>query len=221
MKIIAPSILSADFSILKDEIKAIEDAGADWIHADIMDGHFVPNITIGPFIIEAVRNVSKLPVDVHLMIENPDQYIPAFINAGASLISVHSEACVHLHRTIQLIKESKIKAGVALNPSTPLSAIEWVIDDLDYIVIMSVNPGFSGQSFIPGSLEKIKNLKRIISDRNLTTIVEIDGGVSEQTIEEISLAGVDAFVTGSALFGSNDYAATIDSFKKKIGAKVS
>jgi len=217
MKLIAPSILSADFSTLKEEIKAVENAGADWIHADVMDGHFVPNITMGPFIVETVYNLTKLPIDVHLMIENPDLYIPDFIKSGASLISVHAEACTHLHRTIQLIKNSGVKAGVALNPATELSALEWVLDDLDFVVIMSVNPGFGGQSFIPGSLEKIRALRKMIEQKKLSTLIEIDGGVSEKTIEEISRAGTDAFVTGSALFGSDDYGATMDSFKNKIG----
>lgn len=217
MKLIAPSILSADFLKLGDEIKAVEDAGADWIHIDVMDGHFVPNITMGPFIVETVHNLTKLPIDVHLMIENPDLYIPDFIKSGASLISVHAEACTHLHRTIQLIKNSRVKAGVALNPATELSALEWVLDDLDFVVIMSVNPGFGGQFFIPGSLEKIRALKKMIEQKKLSTLIEIDGGVSEKTIEEISRAGTDAFVTGSALFGSDDYGATMDSFKNKIG----
>ena len=217
MKLIAPSILSADFSILKEEINAAENAGADWIHADVMDGHFVPNITMGPFIVETVYKLTKLPIDVHLMIENPDLYISDFVKSGASLISVHAETCTHLHRTIQLIKNLGIKAGVALNPATGLSAIEWVLEDLDFVVIMSVNPGFGGQSFIPESLEKIRTLQKMIDQKNLSTLIEIDGGVSEETIEEISSAGTDAFVTGSAFFGSNDYGATMDNFRKKIG----
>ena len=218
MKIIAPSILSADFANLGDEIKAVEEAGADWIHVDVMDGHFVPNITIGPLIVKAVSRVTSLPIDVHLMIENPDIYIPDFIKAGANWISVHSEACVHLHRTITMIKDAGICAGVALNPSTPLSAIEWVLSDLDFVVIMSVNPGFGGQSFIKSSIEKIKTLKSTITSKGLSTLIQIDGGVNKNTIEDISHAGVDAFVTGSALFGSNDYKNTITCFKNKIGA---
>jgi len=218
MKIIAPSILSADFANLGDEIKAVEEAGADWIHVDVMDGHFVPNITIGPLIVKAVSRVTSLPIDVHLMIENPDIYIPDFIKAGANWISVHSEACVHLHRTITMIKDAGICAGVALNPSTPLSAIEWVLSDLDFVVIMSVNPGFGGQSFIKSSIEKIKTLKSTITSKGLSTLIQIDGGVNKNTIEDISHAGVDAFVTGSALFGSNDYKDTITCFKNKIGA---
>jgi ribulose-phosphate 3-epimerase len=215
MKIIAPSILSADFSKLGEEIKAVEKAGADWIHADVMDGHFVPNITIGPFIVKAVRNITELPIDVHLMIEEPDRYIPDFIKAGANWISVHAEATVHLHRTIQLIKESGVRAGVALNPATPLSSIECLLEDLDYVVVMSVNPGFGGQSFIRSSLTKLRRLRTMIQDRGLATLIQIDGGVSRDTIEEISLAGVDSFVTGSALFGSPDYNDTISYFREK------
>ena len=216
MKIIAPSILSADFSKLGEEIQAVEKAGADWIHADVMDGHFVPNITIGPFIVKAVSNITQLPIDVHLMIEKPDRYIPDFIKAGAGWISVHAEASVHLHRTIQLIKESGIRAGVALNPATPLSSLECLLEDLDYVVIMSVNPGFGGQSFIRSSLAKLRQLRTMIQDRGLSTLIQIDGGVSRDTIEEISLAGVDSFVTGSALFGSPDYSDTISYFREKM-----
>ena len=215
MKIIAPSILSADFSKLGEEIQAVEKAGADWIHADVMDGHFVPNITIGPFIVKAVSNITKLPIDVHLMIENPDRYIPDFIKAGAGWISVHAEASVHLHRTIQLIKEFGVRAGVALNPATPLSSLEYLLEDLDYVVIMSVNPGFGGQSFIRSTLNKLRKLRTMIQEKGLSTLIQIDGGVSRDTIEEISLAGVDSFVTGSALFGSPDYNDTISYFRNK------
>lgn len=216
MKRIAPSILSADFSKLGDEIKAVEDAGADWIHADVMDGHFVPNITIGPLIVEAVKRVTDLPIDVHLMIENPDNYISAFADAGASHISVQVETCIHLNRTIQRIKECGAKAGVVLNPSTPLASIEWVLEDVDYVLIMSVNPGFGGQAFIPSSLDKIKALRQQIRDRGLSVLIEVDGGVNEKTIAEIASAGTDVFVAGSAIFGSKDYNKTIQSFRKKI-----
>jgi ribulose-phosphate 3-epimerase len=166
MKLIAPSILSADFSKLGDEIKAVEAAGADWIHADVMDGHFVPNITIGPLIVEAVKRVTDLPIDVHLMIENPANYIPAFAEAGASFISVQVETCIHLNRTVQLIKDCGAQAGVVLNPSTPLTNLEWVLEDVDYVLIMSVNPGFGGQAFIPSSLDKISALRPIGSNRS-------------------------------------------------------
>ena len=216
MKYIAPSILSADFSKLGDEIKSVEEAGADWIHVDVMDGHFVPNITIGPLVVEAARRVTSLPIDVHLMIENPDRYIKDFAKAGANLISVQVEACVHLNRTIQMIKESGLRAGAVLNPSTPLSSIEWIIEEVDFIMIMSVNPGFGGQDFIPNSLDKVGALRKMIRDRGLAALIEIDGGVNEKTIKNISDAGVDVFVAGSAIFKSPDYKKTIDKFRELI-----
>ena len=216
MKLIAPSILSADFSRLGDEIRSVEEAGADWIHIDVMDGHFVPNITMGPQIVKAAKRVTSLPLDVHLMIENPDQYIPDFADAGAYLISVQVEACVHLNRTIQMIREYDVQPGVVLNPSTPLSSIEWVLDDVDFVLIMSVNPGFGGQAFIPSSLEKIRTLRNMLEDRGLSTLIQVDGGVNEKTIAEISQAGVDVFVAGSAIFRSKDYKKTIESLRKKI-----
>ena len=215
MKLIAPSILSADFARLGDEIKAVEAAGADWIHVDVMDGHFVPNITIGPLIVEAVRSVTSLPIDVHLMIENPDNYIPAFAKAGASWISVQIETSVHLNRSVQLIRECGAKPGVVLNPSTPIQTLEWIMDDVDYVLIMSVNPGFGGQAFITNSLEKIKALRRMIQSKNLNTLIQVDGGVNEKTIADVAAAGVDIFVAGSAIFGSDDYQKTISSFRKK------
>ena len=217
MRLIAPSILSADFSKLGDEIKAVEAAGANWIHADVMDGHFVPNITIGPLVVEAVKRVTDLPIDVHLMIENPDNYISAFAEAGASYISVQVETCIHLNRTVQLIKDCGAQAGVVLNPATSLSSLEWVMEEVDYVLIMSVNPGFGGQSFIPGSLDKIKALRQRIQDRGLSAIIEVDGGVNEKTIAEVASAGADVFVAGSAIFGSKDYQKTIKSFRQKIG----
>ena len=216
MKYIAPSILSADFAKLGDEIKAVEAAGADWIHADVMDGHFVPNITFGPLVVEAVHRVTSLPIDVHLMIENPDKYIAEFAKAGASYISVHVESCAHLNRSVQAIRECGARPGVVLNPSTPLQALEWIIKDIDYVLIMSVNPGFGGQKFIPDSLDKIRDLRQMIQSRNLNTLIEIDGGVNEKTIPAIADAGVDIFVAGSAIFGSRDYKETIDSFRRKI-----
>jgi len=216
MRLIAPSILSADFSKLGDEIKAVEAAGANWIHADVMDGHFVPNITIGPLIVEAVKRVTDLPIDVHLMIENPDNHISAFAEAGASYISVQVETCIHLNRTVQLIKDCGAKAGVVLNPSTPLANLEWVLEDLDYVLIMSVNPGFGGQAFIPNSLDKIKALRKQIQDRELSVLIQVDGGVNEKTIAEVASAGTDVFVAGSAIFGSKDYQKTIQSFRRKI-----
>lgn len=216
MKLIAPSILSADFSKLGEEVRAVESAGADWIHVDVMDGHFVPNITMGPIVVQAVKTVTSLPIDVHLMIENPDDYIPDFIKAGATHIAVQVEACKHLNRSIQFIKELNTQAGAVLNPSTPLSSLEWILEDLDYVVVMSVNPGFGGQSFIENSLDKIRALRGMIQERELSTLIQIDGGVNEKTIADISEAGVDVFVSGSAIFGSPDYKKTIDSYRQKI-----
>ena len=216
MKLIAPSILSADFAKLGEEIKAVEAAGADWIHVDVMDGHFVPNITIGPLIVEAVRSVTSLPIDVHLMIENPDNYIPAFARAGATLISVQIETSLHLNRSVQLIRECGAKPGVVLNPTTPVQTLEWIIEDVDYVLIMSVNPGFGGQAFITKSLDKIKALRKWIRSKNLNTLIQVDGGVNEKTITDIAAAGADIFVAGSAIFGSNDYQKTIKSFREKI-----
>lgn len=217
MKLIAPSILSADFSKLGDEIKSVEEAGADWIHVDVMDGHFVPNITMGPVIVKAVKRVTSLPIDVHLMIENPDFFIQDFVDAGAAMISVHVETCIHLNSTIQMIKEAGRSPGIVLNPSTPLSSIDWSLEYVDFVLIMSVNPGFGGQKFISNSLSKINALRRIIQDRELATLIEIDGGVKEENIDEISLAGADVFVAGSAIFGSQNYKETIKRFKEKIG----
>lgn len=216
MKLIAPSILSADFSKLGDEIAAVEDAGADWIHADIMDGHFVPNITFGPIVVKAVRKVTKLPVDVHLMIEHPDRYIPDFAEAGADWISVQVEACVHLNRTLDMIRDLGVRPGAVLNPSTPLCELEWVLEYVDYVLIMSVNPGFGGQVFIPNSIEKIKTLKKMIRDRGLNVLIQVDGGVNANTIKDISSAGADVFVAGSAIFGKPDYRDAIDNLKKHI-----
>jgi len=217
MKLIAPSILSADFSRLGDEIRAVEAAGADWIHADVMDGHFVPNMTIGPLIVEAVKHVTNLPIDVHLMIENPDNYIPAFAEAGASYISVQVETCPHLNRTVTLIKESGAHAGVVLNPSTPLESLNWILEYVDYVLIMSVNPGFGGQEFIPNSIDKVRTLSTQIKDRGLSVLIEIDGGINEKIIAEVASAGTDVIVAGSAIFGSDDYQKTINRFRQKMG----
>lgn len=221
MKLIAPSILSADFSILGEEIRAVEEAGADWIHVDVMDGHFVPNITMGPLVVEAVKKVTNLPLDVHLMIENPDLFVNDFARAGATHICVQAETCIHLNRTIQLIREHKnVRAGVALNPSTPLSVLEWVLEDLDYILIMSVNPGFGGQKFIENSFEKIKTLRQIITDGGYSTLIQIDGGVNKSTIGKIASAGADVFVAGSAIYQSKNYKETIAQFRKLIAEAV-
>lgn len=216
MKLIAPSILSADFQKLGDEIRAIEAAGADWIHIDVMDGHFVPNISMGPLVVKAVKGMTKLPLDVHLMITHPDQYIAEFIEKGADLISVHVEACTHLNRTVDLIKSSGRKAGVVLNPATPLSELDFILEYLDFVLIMSVNPGFGGQSFISNSLDKVRLLKQMITSRKLSALIQIDGGVNEENIKQISKAGVDVFVAGSAIFGKKDYKATIDALRRKI-----
>ncbi|MBF0234123.1 MAG: ribulose-phosphate 3-epimerase [Desulfamplus sp.] len=251
MTIIAPSILSADFTKLGQELKDVETAGADWIHIDVMDGQFVPNITYGPIIVDACRKATHLPLDVHLMIEKPDPLIPEFAKAGAEYISVHAEACTHLHRTIQHIKaqtkgvrkekddtqhsskqccssqssskkcnsnEKKIpvKAGVALNPATPLSSIEWVIEELDFVLIMSVNPGFGGQKFIKSSLEKIKALSDMIKAKNAHAIIQVDGGVGPDTIEEVARAGAKSFVAGSAIFNTPNYTQTIEGFRDQI-----
>ncbi len=216
MKLIAPSILSADFSKLGDEVRAVEAADADWIHVDVMDGHFVPNITMGPLIVKAVRRVTALPIDVHLMIKHPDAFIPQFAEAGATNISVQVEACTHLNRSIQLIKNVGAKPGVVLNPSTPLTAIEWVLDCVDYVLIMSVNPGFGGQKFIPNSIQKITKLRQMILDRKESVLIQVDGGVNLKTIREISEAGVDVFVAGSAIFDSDDYQKVISQFRKVI-----
>ena len=219
MKRIAPSILSADFRKLGEEIKAVEDAGADWIHVDVMDGHFVPNITMGPVIVEAARQATSLPLDVHLMIENPDRFISDFISAGADLISVHAETCNHLNRTVQVIKESGAKAGVVLNPATPIQAVKWVLEDIDFVLIMSVNPGFGGQQFISNSLAKIRELKKFIQSSESPVLIQVDGGVNKGTIKDISLAGADVFVIGSAVFGSDDYKETIRTFRSLIDKK--
>jgi len=215
MKKIAPSILSADFSRLGDEVRAVAAAGADYIHVDVMDGHFVPNITIGPLVVEAVRKVTELPLDVHLMIENADRYIPDFATAGADIIVVHAEASVHLHRTIQLIKSLGKRAGVSLNPATPLSALEYVLPELDLVLLMTVNPGFGGQSFIEACLPKIHALRAMLDRRGCEAELEVDGGVKIDNIDRIAHAGADVFVAGSAVFGSRDYVETIKELKRR------
>ena len=215
MKKIAPSILSADFARLGDEIKAIEAGGADYVHIDVMDGQFVPNITIGPLIVEAARRVTTLPLDVHLMIVDPDRYIPDFAKAGSDIIVVHAEATNHLHRTVQLIKSLGKKAGVSLNPATPLSVLDYVMEELDLILLMTVNPGFGGQSFIEACIPKIQALRATMDRRGIEAELEVDGGVKIDNIARIAHAGADVFVAGSAVFNTPDYAATIAELKKR------
>ena len=219
MTLIAPSILSADFSKLGDDVRSAESAGADWIHIDVMDGHFVPNITIGPLIVEAVKRVTALPLDVHLMIERPDDFIDTFAKAGADRITVHAEACVHLHRTLHHIKAAGAVAGVAFNPATPLSCLEHIMADLDMILIMSVNPGFGGQSFIPQSLEKIQRTRSEINARSggKEILIEVDGGVTPGNALKVVEAGADILVMGSAFFGADDRTGLIDSLRKGLG----
>lgn len=206
---IAPSILSADFSKLGEEILAVEKGGADYIHVDVMDGHFVPNITIGPLIVEAIRPITQLPLDVHLMIENPDQYIEAFANAGADYITVHVEACRHLHRTIQSIKSFGVKAGVVLNPATPVDTIQHIIRDIDMVLLMSVNPGFGGQKFIQEVLPKIRQVKELAEQKGVNIEIEIDGGVNPKTAKQCIEAGATVLVAGSAIYNESDYAKAI------------
>ncbi len=217
MKRIAPSILSADFTRLGEEVGAVDKAGADWIHVDVMDGRFVPNITIGPMIVAAVKRVTDLPLDVHLMIQEPERYVEEFARAGADLIAVHVEAGGHLNRIIQQIKDAGAKAGVALNPSTPLESIAWVLEYLDLVVIMSVNPGFGGQQFIPNSLERIRRLKTMITEKNSSALIEVDGGVNATTAAAVAGAGADVLVAGSAVFNSGDYRSTIAELKQLAG----
>jgi ribulose-phosphate 3-epimerase len=202
---IAPSILSADFTRLGEEIKAAEEAGADVIHVDVMDGRFVPNITIGPLVVEAARRATKLPLDVHLMIAEPERYIDAFAGAGADYIVVHQEATAHLHRAVQHIKERGCKAGASINPSTPVGMLEDVLGDLDLVLVMSVNPGFGGQSYIPGATAKVRALRRMLDERSLKATLEVDGGVKPSNVREVALAGADMVVMGSAFFGAGDY----------------
>lgn len=210
---IAPSILSADFSRLGEEVKAVEEAGADWIHVDVMDGKFVPNITVGPLVVEALRKVTDLPLDVHLMIENADLYVEDFAMAGADIISVHAEACPHLHRTVQRIKDNGARAGVVLNPATTLFALDEIIEQVDLVLLMSVNPGFGGQEFIGSVLSKIELLRNTLNESGVELDVEVDGGVRPDNAATIKKAGANVLVAGSAIFGSDDYKKAIEELR--------
>lgn len=210
---IAPSILASDFAKLGDEIKDVEQAGANYIHVDVMDGHFVPNITIGPGVVEAIRPITSLPLDVHLMIEQPDRYVPDFINAGADIVTVHEEACPHLHRSIHLIKEHGAKPGVVLNPATPAENIKQILEDVDLVLLMTVNPGFGGQSFIESVVPKIRTLRAMIEEKGLDIEIEIDGGINPDTIKVCKEAGADVFVAGSAIFKKDDRNAAIKALR--------
>ncbi|MFZ5996932.1 MAG: ribulose-phosphate 3-epimerase [Nitrospirota bacterium] len=213
---IAPSILSADFMRLGAEIEAVKAAGADLLHLDIMDGHFVPNITIGPAIVEAIRKITTLPLDVHLMIDDPDKFLGDFVSAGADYITVHTEAAVHLHRTVQRVRESGVKAGVSLNPATSLRDLDHILGDLDMVLLMSVNPGFGGQKFIPSALDKLKALRNTIQERGLDLLIEVDGGVKPDNAREIAAAGADILVMGSAFFHSGDYGALMRTLRATL-----
>lgn len=211
---IAPSILSADFARLAEEVALVEKAGADMIHVDVMDGHFVPNLTVGPPIVKALRKVTQLPLDVHLMITNPDAFLDDFVEAGADIITVHVETCPHLHRTIQSIRERGVKPGVTLNPATPLEHMAEILGEVDLLLIMSVNPGFGGQAFIPSSLERIKKARRLIKETGSQALLEVDGGIKIDNAQDVIKAGADILVAGSAIFGSKNYAETIREFRQ-------
>lgn len=211
---IAPSILSADFGRLADDIRAVEAAGADVIHVDVMDGHFVPNITLGPMIVEAVRKATSLPVDTHLMIENPERYVEAFAKAGSNIISVHAEACPHLHRVLQQIRAAGAAPAVALNPHTPLDCLRYVLEDVEMVLIMSVNPGFGGQKFIASAAQKVADLRAMADARGLALSIEVDGGIGPATTEQIVRAGADTLVAGSAIFGASSYSEAIAGMRR-------
>ncbi len=214
--LIAPSILSADFGQLARAVKTVERAGADWIHVDVMDGHFVPNLTMGPDTVSAVRRVTKLPIDAHLMIDNPDEFIQKFAEAGATHISVHAEAVVHLNRSLQLVRSCGARAGVALNPAAPLSLLDWSWDYIDYVLLLSVNPGFGGQEYQPVVLDKVRTLRADLARRGLSVPIESDGGINMKTIADFAAAGVDLFVLGSGIFGAGDYRELIPRLRAEI-----
>ena len=211
---LAPSMLSADFAKLLEDVKKVEKAGCEYLHIDVMDGHFVPNITLGPGIVKSLRRDVNMVFDTHLMIENPDNYIKDFVDAGSDLIVVHVEACRHLHRTIQSIKSHNVKAGVALNPATPIESIKHVLEDVDMVLIMTVNPGFGGQSFIEGMIDKIKELKQIIDEKNLKIDIQVDGGIKPSNIHQVVEAGANVIVAGSAIFNSENIEETVRLMRK-------
>ena len=213
---IAPSILSADFTRLGEEIREVEKAGADYIHIDVMDGHFVPNITIGPMIVKAAKRVTDLPLDVHLMISEPERFINDFIHAGADIITVHAEASIHLHRTVQQIRDNGASPGLSLNPATSLDVLDYILEDLDMVLVMTVNPGFEGQKFIHEMIPKIERLRKLVDRRGLRTEIEVDGGIGPDTIGIVSSAGADIFVAGSAIFYSDDYQKTITLMRERL-----
>ncbi|NLN41140.1 MAG: ribulose-phosphate 3-epimerase [Clostridiales bacterium] len=215
---IAPSILSADFSRLGEQVEMLDQGGADYIHIDIMDGHFVPNLTFGPIVVKAIRDRTQLPFDVHLMMTNPMDYIDEFIDAGADIITVHAEVLPHLHRAIQQIKQKGVKASVSLNPSTPLDVLDYVLEDLDMVLLMTVNPGFGGQEFIPAIIGKIKELRRKIDSMNLNVDIQVDGGISFDNIKEVAKAGANVFVAGSAVFNAPNPKKMIKDMKKEVGS---
>ena len=213
--LLAPSILSADFARLGEEVGAVEAAGADWLHVDVMDGHFVPNLTIGIPVVKSLRKVTNLLIDAHLMITNADRYAVEYVRAGADHVSVHVEACPHLHRTVQEIRQAGAKAGVVLNPATPLAWVEPILDSIDTVLLMTVNPGFGGQRFIPSVLGKMRSLRALVVERGLDVDIQVDGGISEETIASARLAGANVFVAGSAVFGSSDYGATLRGLREE------
>jgi len=214
---IAPSILSANFVRLEEDIKTAENAGAHMLHIDVMDGHFVPNITIGYSVVEAIRKITRLPLDVHLMIEDPDKFVREFVDAGADFLTVHCEASVHLHRTVQFIKQCGVKAGVSINPATPVCQLENILTEIDLVLLMSVNPGFGGQEFIPHTLEKIRTVKNMISNAGAAPLIEVDGGVKIENAGEIADAGADILVMGSAFFKSGNYSKTMETLNEILG----
>jgi ribulose-phosphate 3-epimerase len=216
MKKIAPSILSADFSRLREEVKAVEEAGAELIHVDVMDGHFVPNITIGPLVVEALKRLTSLPLDVHLMIEKPERYIEAFAQAGSSWITFHAEVCSRLGQMIKRVRNLNMRPGVVLNPPTPLKALYRILDEVDLVLLMSVNPGFGGQSFKPATLKKVERLRRIIDQNRYALEIEVDGGIKIENIGEVSRAGADIFVLGTGIFKTKDYQETFRKLREEI-----